>query len=215
MANSSIGGWPTHPQPQTHPHRHNSSPCLRAFAAGMVLLLSIALIIYTVQYFIFRPILPILRVDTLQLANFSAAAPSLISSWVVGFSVNNPNKKLAISFQNLESSIYYKDNIIAQARIHRFLLRRRNSTAVVTPFITDSPVDESVLNDIKGDLACGAINFNVVVLGYAEFQIGVWRWRGTNFRVLCSDLSVGLLSPLSPGSGSGQLVGGSRQCQLR
>lgn len=215
MANTTNSRWPPpHPESQSHLHCFNSSPFLRGFAAGMALLLFIAFVIYSLQWLFFHPILPALRLDSLQLANFSSAAAAA-PSWIVGFSINNPNKKLAISFQNLDSSIYYKDNIIAQARIRRFLLRPRNSTTLVIPFIAVSLVDESVLNDINGDLARGTINFTVVVLGYANFQISLWQWRGTNIQVVCSDLSVGFSWPPSLAGRSGQLVGGSKQCQLQ
>uniref|UniRef100_A0A0A0LT76 Late embryogenesis abundant protein LEA-2 subgroup domain-containing protein n=1 Tax=Cucumis sativus TaxID=3659 RepID=A0A0A0LT76_CUCSA len=213
MANSTNGRWPPpHPETQTHPHCFNFSPFIRGFAAGITLLLFIVCIIYILQYLIFRPILLALRLDSLQFVNFSATAAA--PSWVVGFSINNPNKKLAISFRNLESSIYYKDNIIAQARTRRFLLPPRNSTTLVSPFIADLLVDESVLNDIHGDLERGTIDFTVVVLGYANVEIGVWRPIGTDIRVVCSDLSVKFSWPPGLSGRSGQLVGGSRQCHL-
>lgn len=199
--------WIHHPPPPPPPHYRSTSPFLRAFAAGIVLILIIAVVVYTVEYLIFGPLLPDFQVVSLQLLNFSAAAPSLSALWIVGFSVNNPNKKLAISLDNIESSIYYKDKILSQARIHRFAVPRRNSTAVVTPFVADSAADMSVLNDINGDFARGAINFTVAVLGHVAFETGVWRWRGTFFRAFCSDGRRNLTAV--------ELVGGSRQCKVR
>ncbi|KGN65002.2 hypothetical protein Csa_022841 [Cucumis sativus] len=100
------------------------------------------------------------------------------------------------------------------ARTRRFLLPPRNSTTLVSPFIADLLVDESVLNDIHGDLERGTIDFTVVVLGYANVEIGVWRPIGTDIRVVCSDLSVKFSWPPGLSGRSGQLVGGSRQCHL-
>ncbi|XP_022153042.1 uncharacterized protein LOC111020639 [Momordica charantia] len=120
---------------------------------------------------------------------------------------------MTISYDVVDSSVYYKSQLLSQVRIGPFIQDKRTQTAVNASLSSlNSYIEASFVNEINDDRRRGAVDFNFVILARVGFRAGWWRTRRRLLRVLCEELSVGL--PSSNSSVSGKLMGGSRPCKV-
>ncbi|CAN6560143.1 unnamed protein product [Malus baccata var. baccata] len=210
-----YSSYPTHTQPQG-PYSNAyaaRATFIRRFVGAMVALFVIVGCIMLVIWLVLRPKLPDFRVDSLSLTNFnvSSSSQSLTGTWSVGFSVYNPNKKLSIRYEEVESSIFYGKGLISDARSQPFAQGTKDRNFINATFsAANSFVDGPVVRGIETDRGRGTVNFNIKVWARVEFRNGGWRLRRRLLRVFCRDVAVSV----SSNSGSGKLAGGSRDCQV-
>ncbi|XP_022986421.1 uncharacterized protein At1g08160 [Cucurbita maxima] len=206
--------YPTHyANPYDSTHQNARLSFLRAIIAGIIVVFIITAIILFIIWLVLRPQLPEFRVDSFQVTNFSAASQSLSALWFVGLSVFNPNKKMTISYDIVEPTVFYKNEFLSQTRVPPFTQDKRTQTAVnATLSALNAYIETSSVNEINDDRRRGTVQFNVVVSARVGFRAGWWRTRRRLLRVLCEDLSVGLSS--SNSSTSGKLMGEPRACRV-
>ncbi|KAM1227596.1 hypothetical protein ACFX2I_006836 [Malus domestica] len=186
---------------------------IRRFVGAMIALFVIVGCIMLVIWLVLRPKVPDFRLDSLSLTNFnvSSSSQSLSGTWSVGFSVYNPNKKLSIRYEEVVSSIFYRNGFISETRVQPFAQGRKDRNFVnATLSAVNSFVDAPVVRAIEVDRERGTVSFNVKVLARVQFRNGGWRLRRRLLRVLCRGVAVSV----SSNSGSGKLAGGSRGCQV-
>ncbi|XP_022995131.1 NDR1/HIN1-like protein 2 [Cucurbita maxima] len=206
--------YPSHyANPYDSTHQNARISFLRAIIAGIIVIFIITAVILFIIWLVLRPQLPEFRVDSFQVTNFSAASQSLSAAWFVGFSVFNPNKKMSISYDFVDSTVFYKNQILSETRVPPFIQDKRTHTVVNASFSSlNAYIDASSVNDINDDRRRGAVKFDVGLSARVGFRAGWWRARRRLLRVLCEDLSVGL--SLSNSSASGKLLGESRSCRV-
>jgi hypothetical protein len=208
---------PTQPpqQPYPYPYRQSSSsPFARRFLSAMIVSFVVIGVVVLVLWLVLRPRLPDFSVESLSLSKFSVASnsSSITGTWNVRFAVFNPNKKMSISYDVVDSGLLYKSETISQTRLPPFKQGKRNQTVVDAAFsAADTYVGTRVASDIVGERARGSVSFNVEVQARVQFRTGGWRVRSRWLRVWCQGLAVGLSSN---SSGSGNLVGGARDCRV-
>ncbi|KAG2670673.1 hypothetical protein I3843_14G096000 [Carya illinoinensis] len=202
--------------PQPYPYPSSSSTSFaRRFLTAMIVVFFLIGVSILILWLVLRPRLPAFQVDSLSVSNFSSGSnysSSITGLWNVGFSVYNPNKKMSISYEEVQSLLFYKSELISQTRIPPFKQGKRNQTVIDASFsATATYVHRWVVNDISGDRAGGSVSFSVIVDARVQFRAGGWRARNRLLRVLCEGLSVGISSN---SSGSGTLVGGAKDCRV-
>ncbi|XP_059430773.1 NDR1/HIN1-like protein 10 [Corylus avellana] len=210
------------PPPQQQPYRYqnqyrpaSSRPFMRRFLSAMIISFVVMGVVILVLWLVLRPRFPVFRVESLSLSKFSTASnssSSITGTWNARFAVYNPNKKMSISYDVVESGLFYGSELISKTRLPPFKQGKRNQTVLNAAFsAVDSYVDRRVVNGINGDRARGSVSFNVEVEARVQFRAGGWRVRSRWLRVWCQSLAVGLSSN---SSGSGNLIGAPRDCRV-
>ena len=208
------------PQQQPYPYQYqyrpaSSRPFMRRFLSAMIASFVVMGVVILVLWLVLRPRLPDFRVESLSLSKFSTASnssSSITGTWNVRFAVYNPNKKMSISYDVVDSGLFYRSQIISQTRLPPFKQGKRNQTVLDAAFsAADAYLERRFVNDINGDRARGSVSFNVKVEARVQFRAGGWRVRSRWLRVLCQSLAVGLSSN---SSGSGNLMGAPRDCRV-
>ncbi|KAF4371055.1 hypothetical protein CsatB_028376 [Cannabis sativa] len=198
-----------------YPYRYDPARTtfIRRIFALMVAFFIVSASIIFIIWLVLRPRLPKISVDSVSLTNFnvSSSSPAVSGNWAIGFSVNNPNKKMSIAYDEIDSVVFYRSTFLAETRISPFTQGTRSQTSVNATFSAfNSYVEKSVVSGIATDRGRGIVNFNIRVLARVGFRTGGWRLRRRLLRVLCEDVGVGLSST----SGTGKLVGGGRECRV-
>ncbi|KGN48048.1 uncharacterized protein At1g08160 [Cucumis sativus] len=206
--------YPTqYANPYDSTHHNARLSFLRALIAGIIVVFIITAVILFIIWLVLRPQLPEFRVDSFQVTNFSTAAKTLSASWFIGFSVFNPNKKMTVSYDFIDSTLFYNNEFLTDTRVPPFAQEKKTQSVVNASFSALSAyVEASSLNKINDDRRRGTIKFNVGISARVGFRAGWWRTRRRLLRVLCEDLSVSFSS--SNSSGSGKLIGESRACRV-
>ncbi|XP_062082558.1 NDR1/HIN1-like protein 10 [Humulus lupulus] len=206
------------PPPNNHnyayPYRYDPARTtfLRRLVAAMIAFFIVSASIIFIIWLVLRPRLPNFSVDSVSLTNFNVSSTSAISgNWAVGFSVNNPNKKMSIAYDEIDSVVFYKSTFLSETRISPFTQATRSQSSINATFsAANSYVEQSVVSGIATDRGRGTVNFNIRVLARVGFRTGGWRLRRRLLRVLCENVGVGVSST----SGSGKLIGGARECRV-
>lgn len=135
----------------------------------------------------------------------------MTGNWNARFQVYNPNKKLRISYDELQSMIYYKSEFLSQTRIPPFKQGKKNVTDINAEYgAMGSYIVGRAVDEINGDKRRGLVSFNLKIIADAVFKVGGFRARRRLLRVFCDDLAVGF----SGNGGSGNLTGGARRCNV-
>ncbi|KAI3412484.1 LEA_2 domain-containing protein, partial [Psidium guajava] len=186
---------------------------LRYFLVAMIAFFVIIGTVLFIVWLVLRPRLPEFRVESLTVTNFSVSNSSqhVSGDWLVQFQVANPNKKMKISYADIDSYIYYKSESLSETRLPPFDQGTRSQTVVQASFAAvGSYVDASAVSGINAERARGPVSFQVRLVALARFKAGWWRARRRLIRVFCGDLAVGLPS----NNGTGKLTGGVKECRV-
>ncbi|XVE59636.1 hypothetical protein DITRI_Ditri05aG0062000 [Diplodiscus trichospermus] len=176
---------------------------LVAFAIVLIIFGTILLIVWLVV----RPKFPDFSIQSLSPSNFNASNQRVNATWNAQFQVSNQNKKLSLSYDDVVSSIFHKDNFLTETRIGPFVQGTRNVSTVEASYsVVDSFVEGKVVDEMNGERSRGQIKFNVKVLADVAFRYGGWRGRRRILRVWCNDVAL-------TGS-SGELTGGPNKCSV-
>ncbi|KAF3953972.1 hypothetical protein CMV_020626 [Castanea mollissima] len=210
--------YPNQPYPPPYnnqPYRASTSRTfVRTFLIAMIVVFITMGVIIFILWLVLRPRLPEFRVDSLSITNFSTSDTSVSGNWNARLSVYNPNKKLSIYYDAVDSAVSYRTEIVAETRIPPFKQSKRNQTFVDASFAAkDAYVDRRALGDINADRTRGTLYFSVRLLARAEFKTGGWRARNKIVKVLCQSLLVSISPSNSSASGSGKLEA-PKDCQV-
>lgn len=209
---------PTYYNPNPNPYYSDPYAAQRTTFFRRIFAFLIASIIITgtiifIVWLVLRPRIPVFRVDSFTLTNFNISpSTSLITgNWDVRFTVRNPNRKIALSYDHIEAYVFYKSESLSVTTVPPFAQGTKNETSVRATFAAASAyIENSVADGINSERSRGSVVFNVRMLARVRFKAGVWRARKRLLTVFCRDLSIAL----SSNSSGGSLTGGSRECRV-
>ncbi|XP_052197271.1 NDR1/HIN1-like protein 10 [Diospyros lotus] len=195
---------------QQYPDRR--ATCLRRLLVIVIALFVIFGSVFFIVWLVVRPRLPEVRIDSVALSNFNLSSSLFTGNWDVRFTVRNPNHKMTLYYDHIDSSILYLTEALAETTVPPFAQGTKNQTSMRATFAAASTyLDKSVVDHMNGERAKGNVNFNVRMFARVRFKAGAWRARQRFLRVFCGDLPVGL----SSNGARGTLVGEARECRLR
>lgn len=204
------------PPPQYNNYQYYPPPQRRPTFLRYLIVAIIAFFIITgtilfIVWLVLRPQLPEFRVNSITVTNFSVPDSDHVSgTWQIRFLVNNPNKRMKISYATLNSALFYKSEVISETRISPFDQGTRNETTVETTLTAvDAYVAESAVNKLNSDRNRGSVNFGIRILSWVRFSSGWWRARTRRLDVWCSDLTMGLSTS---SNGTAKFSGAPRKC---
>ncbi|KAL5742078.1 hypothetical protein ACOSP7_028810 [Xanthoceras sorbifolium] len=164
------------------------------------------------------PQAPVVKLNSLSVTNFTVSNTKLAANWVANFTVYNPSVAMKLSFDHIESAVFYKENTalaITSAEGFDMDLRGKNSVQMkfsTTGYEGDQPIVEyPVLREIEEDKRSGTVSFSLRMNMWTTYKsAGNWvAFRRFVITPYCLDLNVGVVA------GNGSLIGGgSTQCEV-
>lgn len=207
---------------QNNPYQHQNyqydadsvrrATCLRRIFAFMIGLVVIFGTVTFIVWLVLRPQLPEFRVDSFSMSNFTLGNDSLISfTSEIKLTARNPNKKMTLAYDHIETAIYYKSYSLSDTTVAPFSQDTKNETSLTAKFAAAGGfMVKSVVDGINYERGNNGVNFNLRMLSRVRFEAKAWRTRRRFLKVFCGDLIVGL-----PSNGrSGALTGGPKQCRV-
>jgi hypothetical protein len=154
--------------------------------------LAVALgIIVLVLYLIFKPHMIAATVDSASLAQFSLSSSSTLTYDLnVTMTVRNPNTRVGLYYDDVQSLAYYKDQRFGYVPLDAFYQGTKASTELSPEFNgTHLLLGDATAAEFRQDQSAG--NFAVNVDLDAKLRIKVWAFkvRGPKAKITC-DLSV-------------------------
>ncbi|KAJ8749878.1 hypothetical protein K2173_013793 [Erythroxylum novogranatense] len=186
---------------------------LRRLVVSVIAVTVIFFTILVIMWLAVRPRLPDFQLTSLSVSNFnlSSSSQTVTGNWHALFRVYNPNKKMKISYDVVDSSVLYRSEILSQTRVVPFKQDTRSQSLVEASYsVVNTYVDGWVVSDINGERSRGSVGFNVKVVANVGFKVGGFGARRRLLRVFCDDVSVGV----TLSSKSGNLTGGTKDCRV-
>ncbi|OAY42985.1 NDR1/HIN1-like protein 10 [Manihot esculenta] len=174
---------------------------VRAVVGGLFLLVILMCMSSIIVWLILRPVVPIFRINTFSVSNFSTVS-SFSAKWDANVTVENPNTKLKVYFDQVEAYLYYEDdNLLATSFANPFFLETNNKTVMETTLVSNNSdrrqagvgswVVEKMVEERKSNK--GKLSFNLRFALWTTFKSGTWWARHVNMRVYCESLEVGFV----------------------
>jgi LEA14-like dessication related protein len=200
-------GYPYHyvqPPPRTHyPPDPYASP-MPGFVRGCLMVMTafvfLSFVSTVMVWLILRPELPVFRVAALSVSDFKTASNSdFTASWAVDVTVENPNHKLNVFINQIDSFVYYNDYILTSSlKAESLLLNPKGHGVLHVTLSTNNTddrhvVDEWVVDDMGEDRNGGSVSFDLRMLVSSTFKSGGWWARGGKLKVFCDNLNVGFV----------------------
>ncbi|XP_057458431.1 NDR1/HIN1-like protein 10 [Lotus japonicus] len=213
------GGHQQPPPPSAaYPYQYYNNPrpyarrsFLRAFFATIVCLAVVSGCILIITWLVLRPTLPHFTLTSLSVTNFSLTSQSITATCNLAFLVRNGNKKMSVTYNGLRSSLFYRSDYITENNLAPFKQDTKSQTTLNATFsAAGAYIGTRAVDSINADRSGGSVPLDVQILASASFRSGKWRFRTRWLKVLCRKLPVSIKS----NSTSGDLIGGSRECQV-
>jgi hypothetical protein len=179
--------------------------CLMVMIAFVFLSFVTTVMVWLIQ----RPALPVFRVDTFSVSNFNASSNTdFTASWDAKFTVENPNHKVKVYINRIDSFMFYRENMVSSSLKAEPLILYSSGHIVLhvnlsTKNSDDQPVvpvvDKWVVEDMGRDRNGGTVSFNFRMLVSSTFKSDGWWTRGAKLKVFCDSLKVGFVGATGNG----------------
>ncbi|KAF5737412.1 hypothetical protein HS088_TW13G00292 [Tripterygium wilfordii] len=182
-------------QAACHQQQSKSSGVARGILSAVILVVFVMGTTTILTWLVLRPQIPRFRLEAFSVSNFNTK-PGFTANWEGNFTIENPNHKLKVHADEIECSVYYKqDEIVASAAMAPFTLDIGETIMTQTKLSAnntgyDQPVvGAAVVDDMAEERRGGSVSFSLRLMIWSTFKSGWWT-RRCGMRVLCEDLNV-------------------------
>ncbi|CAL1394977.1 unnamed protein product [Linum trigynum] len=197
--NHGAGAYPTQEE------MNAAANFARGFLIGMMLLFFFIFASTILFWVVLRPQVPEFHVESLTVANFEAKESSFAASWDANLTARNPNTKIRLYFNQIETFMFYDDQPLVSSYANPFSLETGAATGMVTKLATNSSIDEEAEDDAVEKMAeeygsRGAVEFSLRMAMWTTFKSDSWWTRRSTVRVFCEELKVAFVGKTGKGS---------------
>ncbi|XP_022941877.1 uncharacterized protein LOC111447106 [Cucurbita moschata] len=190
-----------HNSPQNYAVEPFHASFIRGIVTALIILVVLMMLTSIITWIILRPEIPTFRVDTLGVTNFNISKSNYSGNWNATLVVQNPNKKLNLTFKRIQGFVGYKDNTLAMSFADPFFLAVERTNLMRVRWTSSSPDDpgnwEETEEKLGKEKATRKVSFNLRFFVWTTFQSGSWWTRHVILRVFCDDLKIDFGTPNS------------------
>ena len=217
---SSYMGYPpneynsyAYSQTPTQSNVRRNSTFVRLVLVIMTIVALFTVVSTVALWFILRPEVPAFRVEALSVSNFNTTNFDQTANWEANVTVENPNQKLKVYFNEIKSYVDYKDEYLAQSFEDPLSLEIKEHDVMNVKLsannVVEHVVDQKLVDDMARDRSQGSLIFRMRLIVSTTFRRGSWWKKTRTLKVRCERLKV----EFAGGAGVGTLpVGKSWPC---
>ncbi|XP_038905898.1 uncharacterized protein LOC120091828 [Benincasa hispida] len=172
---------------------------LRGIVTALILFVAIMTLSSILTWIILRPEIPVFRMDSFSVVNFNISKSNYSGNWDGNMTVQNPNHRLNVNVERVQSFVDYKDNTLAMSYGDPFFLDVEKSIQMRVKLTSSSPDDPGSWAETEDKLgqekATGTVSFNLRFIAWTTFRYGSWWTRRVVIRVFCEDLKLVFAGP--------------------
>ncbi|KAJ3675132.1 hypothetical protein LUZ60_004174 [Juncus effusus] len=185
----------------------------RGIGSCCVTIVIIILLIILIVYLSLRPTKPQFYLQTVHLIKIlnspaTSAPPTLTTNLQVTISSRNPNNRIGIYYDKLDTYATYRDQPVTAPVMLPPIYEGHKDVAVWSPVLVGNnvPIDQYTASAIQQDQSSGVILFNVKIDGRVRWKVGSWTSGHYHLFVNCPIL-VSLNGGMGAGMGATSLSG--------
>ncbi|XP_030522199.1 NDR1/HIN1-like protein 1 [Rhodamnia argentea] len=177
-----------------HHHEEEESPLHRRLFSLFLGLVVLILFIVFLVFLILRPAKPafVLRDATIYQFNASAAPSLLNTNMQVTLSSRNPNERIGIYYQMLDTYVSYRGQQISLPTLLPDSYQGHKEVINWSPFLYGSavPVSPFLTAALEQDRNAGSVLVDIKVDGRVKWKVGTWVSGKYHLHVNCPALLV-------------------------
>lgn len=169
--------------------KHNFLRSIAIFFLAVIVLVGIAILTI---WLVLKPKRLVFSVEDAQIHGFNIAKDNHLNA-TFDFVVRsyNPNTKVSIYYDKVESGVWYDDQILAYNVHDSFYQRHRNVTRLHIKFGAHSTaLLGSVPSDLKLERSSGEIELSLRLKARIKFRVGDWKSGHRTLNIFCSPVLV-------------------------
>ncbi|XP_059627786.1 NDR1/HIN1-like protein 2 [Cornus florida] len=190
---------------------------VRRLILALFLLFAMIISVSMIAWLMLQPRVPIFRVDSLSVSNFTLNDSQLTADFGIKFTVRNPNKRIDLTLDDFKISVSHDRNKLAEKTWNHYVSMKKMSQNGMSIELGTNSSDNC---PIKRKTAIGmsrefwskrAVNLKVKMMVWAKFEAGDWLSKQKFVEVCCNNLEVGFFTS----NVTGTLIDGSNDCFAR
>ncbi|OMO90344.1 Late embryogenesis abundant protein, LEA-14 [Corchorus olitorius] len=123
--------------------------------------------------------------------NFNLTNNHLNATFDFVLKAENPNRRISVYYDYIESTVMYEDQTIAFTTIDPFYQPRRNVTRVESKLVAQSlSLSQATFKDMRIEKTSGEIEVDVHFKARIRLKVGVWKSDHRTLRITCSSVAV-------------------------
>ncbi|KAL5580150.1 hypothetical protein UlMin_012592 [Ulmus minor] len=161
----------------------------------LIVLVGLAVLIF---WLIVKPKRLVYSVEDGSIRNFNISNDHLDSYFEFTIRAYNPNKRVSIYYDSIESRVDYDDQTLAYNVVQPFHQPHKNVTRLdVKLRARSTALLNAVSKDLRLERSSGKIELSVVLKARIRFKVGAWKSTHRTLEVFCSPILVHFSKPKS------------------
>uniref|UniRef100_A0A0A0LGS8 Late embryogenesis abundant protein LEA-2 subgroup domain-containing protein n=2 Tax=Cucumis sativus TaxID=3659 RepID=A0A0A0LGS8_CUCSA len=185
--------------PQNYRAQTVSAGFLRGIVTALILLVAVMTLSSIITWIVLRPQIPVFKVDSFSVSNFNISKLNYSGNWNGSLTVENPNHKLTVNIERIQSFVNYKENTLAMSYADPFFIDVEKSSQMRVKLTSSSPDDPGnwleTEEKVGQEKASGTVSFNLRFFAWTAFRSGSWWTRRIVMKVFCEDLKLAFTGP--------------------
>ncbi|XVF46794.1 hypothetical protein PTKIN_Ptkin03bG0056900 [Pterospermum kingtungense] len=168
--------------------RFNLVRCIATCILGLIVLCGLVVLI---TWLVIRPRKFVYTLENGSVQNFSLANNHLNATFDFVLKADNPNSKVSIYYDYIESAVTYEDQTVTFNTIDPFFQPHRDVSRVESKLeASNLALSPSTFKDLKVEKSSGEIEVDVRFMAKIRFKVGIWKSNHRVLRILCSPVTV-------------------------
>ncbi|KAI5666450.1 hypothetical protein M9H77_16303 [Catharanthus roseus] len=176
--------------PSSQPRRQSSS-LLRIIA---IILLSLIILVGLAVLIIWLSVKPrklIYTIESASIHNYNLSHDLLNATFDFELRAYNPNTKLSIYYDRIETKVTYDDTTLAFNNLPPFYQPRKNVTRLGLNLVSkDVVLFPGISKNLRMEKNSGEIEVEVRVKAKVRFKVGIWKSNHRTLKLLCAPIMV-------------------------
>ncbi|XWS52957.1 hypothetical protein CRYUN_Cryun11dG0116400 [Craigia yunnanensis] len=176
-------------QATQQPVRHfNLVRCVATCLLALIVLVGLAVLI---TWLVIRPKKFVYTLENGSVQNFSLTNNHLNAAFDFVLMAYNPNSKISVYYDYIESAVTYEHQTLAFNTIDPFFQPHRNVTRVESKLVAQNlALSPSIFKDLRVEKSSGEIEVVVHFKSRFRFKVGIWKSNHRTLRIVCSSVAV-------------------------
>ncbi|XWS71549.1 hypothetical protein CRYUN_Cryun03dG0147200 [Craigia yunnanensis] len=176
-------------QATQQPERHfNLVRCVATCLLALIILVGLAVLI---TWVVIRPKKFVYTLENGSVQNFNLTNNHLNATFDFVLKAYNPNSKISVYYDYIESTVTYEDQTLAFNTIDPFFQPHRNLSRVESQLVAlNLALSTSTFKDLSIEKSSGEIDVDVHFKSRIRFKVGIWKSNHRTLRILCSSVTV-------------------------
>ncbi|XWS28663.1 hypothetical protein CRYUN_Cryun25bG0090200 [Craigia yunnanensis] len=162
--------------------------CVAICLLALMVLVGLAVLI---TWLVIRPKKFVYTLENGSVQDFNLTNNHLNATFDFVLRAYNPNSKISVYYDYIESTVTYDDQTLAFNTIDPFFQHHWNVTRVESKLVAlNLAVSPSTFKDLRVEKTSGDIEVDVHFMSRIRFKVGIWKSNHRTLRIVCSSVTV-------------------------